>query len=42
MEETSNGRNTDTVIALRFKANFIEKKKLSLSCFWTLPIIIGC
>lgn len=26
MEETSNGRNTDTVIALRFKANFIEKK----------------
>lgn len=26
MGETSNGRNTDTVIALGFKANFIEKK----------------
>lgn len=27
MGETSNGRNTDTVIALRFKANFIGEKK---------------
>lgn len=33
MGETSNGRNTDTVIALRFKANFIGEKKTVLKLF---------